>query len=214
MTLATTLREKVDSSGISLRELARQSGLSKSYIDALLAGTRSRVSLEKAQSLARVLGISVEELTGRPQRFDNVMDLLEELRRRCESLGMMEVPVRGYVPCQGEPREQTGTVVVPKSLVGGAGEGGRVFALECCDPLADERIEIGDFVVVDPSNDDIDDLAHVYALYALGETCLRRAWRSGAHVLIAPHLQEQGSIPSDSVKVLGRVVLSGRWRRV
>lgn len=211
MTLADTLRTQMQSRGVSIRELARLSGVSKSYVDALLAGTRRRVSLDKAEALARALDISVETLTGKPQpHYDTVIDLLQELTRRCESLGMEEVPVRGSVPCQGEPREQTGTTVIPKNMLDG--EGGRVFALKCNEAMREERIDAGDDAIVDPGHD-VTDVAQLYVLFVDGETVIRRTWRTGACLQVSPPVNGKESIPTADVKVLGRVVLTGRWQR-
>lgn len=211
MTLADTLRTQMQSRGVSIRELARLSGVSKSYVDALLAGTRRRVSLDKAEALAKALDVSVETLTGKTQpHYSTVIDLLQELTRRCESLGMEEVPVRGGVPCQGEPREQTGTTVIPKSML--EGEGGRVFALKCNEAMREERIDAGDDAVVDPGHD-VTDVAQLYVLFMGGETVMRRAWKTGTYVQVAPPVNGRDSIPAADVKVLGRVVLTGRWQR-
>lgn len=62
MAVGTVLKAAREQRGWSQRELARQSGVSVSYISMLERGERNRVSADILQQIARVLGLTIDAL--------------------------------------------------------------------------------------------------------------------------------------------------------
>ncbi|QUH25357.1 helix-turn-helix transcriptional regulator [Serpentinicella alkaliphila] len=57
------MRELRNMKGYTTREVSKLTHISKSYIEELERGTKANPSLHKVVSIARVLGIKVDELT-------------------------------------------------------------------------------------------------------------------------------------------------------
>lgn len=204
-----TLRAWRKRRGMSLDDLARASGVSKNYIQGFETGRKLNPSLKVVQALASALGVPVSTFTGEQALpVASVADALRELAERCRLLETTSVPLRGTV---GEVREHIVEYVeVPAARIK---EGSSdVYALEVTHPLEDEGIDAGDIVVLVPE-DAVNEGGGLYVVRIQGEQTLRRAWRVGSHVHIRPGLAGTTVFPAEAVRVVGRVVLGGRWRQ-
>lgn len=202
MELSERLRNYVDASGLPVVEVVRRSGVSKSYVEALLCGSRKRISVDKAKALAGALGVKLNELVNDEEPPATTAELVEELHRRMLASSMVDVPVRGCVPCYGETREQTGVMPIPKQLKGGRE---RVFVTEVGGIVEGERFQVGDRLVVDPG-EDIGETGGVFVVFVEGQTVVRRAWRDGGDIHVRPDIGAAGVFPIGNVKVVGRVL--------
>jgi len=212
--LSVVLKRLLHERNLSQRELARRTGVSTSYIAALLGGTRRRISMDKALPIARELNVSVETLTGvESPAYPSVSEMLDELKRRCEALDLVQVRVIGVVPSTAEVRGQyTPTQIeLPRSKI--REEGGSVFALEVAEALSEEGIDIGDYVVVAPDVP-VDESGKMFVIEVEGSWTLARVRRAGSYLHVRPQVGGESSYPETSVTVIGRAVLGGRWREL
>ena len=195
--------------GMSLDDLARASGVSKNYIQGFETGRKLNPSMKIVEALAAALGVKVATLRGEQSLpIASLAETLRELSERCRMMETTSVPLRGTV---GEVREHTAEYVeVPMARVK---EGSSdVYALEVTEPLKDEGIDAGDYVVIAPENT-VTEGGGVYVVKIGAEQMLRRAWRVGSHVHVRPEVSGATVLPDAAVTVVGRVVLGGRWRQ-
>jgi len=205
----STLREWRERRSMSLDTLARASGVSKNYLQGLETGRKRHPSMGIVQAIARALGVPVATFAaGEPLPVASLADTLRELSDRCRALETTQVPLRGTVP--GEVREHTGEYVeVPLARLEGSGD---VYALEVTEPLTEEGLDSGDYVVVTASTV-VTEGGGVYIVKIGGANVMRRAWRVGSQVHVRPGVDGESVFASDAVSVLGRVILGGRWRQ-
>lgn len=194
---------------MSLDELARASGVSKNYIQGFETERKLNPSMKIVEQLSAALGVPVSTFTGElGMPAGSLAEALRELSERCRMMEMTSVPLRGTV---GEVREHTAEYVeVPMARVK---EGSRdVYALEVTEPLGDEGIDAGDYVVIAPENTVMEG-GGLYLIKVGDEQTLRRAWRVSSHVHIRPGIKGTTVFQDETVTVVGRVVLGGRWRQ-
>jgi len=205
-TFAERLRELRKRRGLSQRGLASKAGLHENYIARLERGERENPSSATIEAIAAALGVGVNHFYP-DEAPPTLSDMLRDLSERCRMMETAHVPVRGTVP--GEVREHTADYVeVPRV---GIEEGIGVYALEVTEPLADEGIDVGDYVVIQPDAT-IGENAAVFVITVAGHNHLRRAWRVGSHVHVRPGVGGETTFQEAGLTVLGRVVLGGRWR--
>ncbi|MHB1357003.1 MAG: helix-turn-helix transcriptional regulator [Anaerolineae bacterium] len=78
MSLSERLRSQLGMRGVGAGWLALRTGISRRYINALIAGDRISPSLEMAASIAQALGVSLEWLAGLPPRTAGTLQPDEE----------------------------------------------------------------------------------------------------------------------------------------
>jgi len=202
------LRDWRQRRGLSQEELAARAGISKSYVQGLEGGWRSRPSMSIVERLAAALNIPVTEFQNVKQPVPALSDTLRALAERCTLLETVEVPVRGTVPgeVRGQPVEY---IAIPRRRIQ---EGmGDVYALEVTEAMPEEGIDIGDYVIVVPGAV-VGENGGVFVLGMSDGLVLRRARSVGTHLHVQPEIEGRTVFPAGSIEVIGRVVLGGRWR--
>jgi len=217
-TLGDNLRTIREAKGWSRSRLSQESGIGEGNIEGIELGHRGkRPSVDVVMSLARALNVKPWELW--PELEDlaptevSTLDMIEELRRRCEALDLVPVRVVGVVPSTAEVRGQyTPTQIeLPRSRL--REEGGNVFALEVAEALSEEGIDIGDYVVVAPEVP-VDERGNVFVIEVKDTWHLARVRKAGSYLHVSPTIAGVSCYPETSVTVVGRAVLGGRWREL
>lgn len=190
------LRQVREAKGYSRDKLAVASGVSSGNIEAIERGDRGkRLTMGVVIALSKALGVEP-------------WDIWEELGGLAPT---MRIPVYGMVPARGgEVREPVPEYIeVPRVRV--REETRKVYALEVTEPLADEGLDAGDYVLVGEDTS-VREEGGVYVLRVSDWTVVRRAWRVGSQVNVRPAVGGVSILRASDIEVVGRVILGGRWR--
>lgn len=190
------LRKIREEKGYSRDRLAVASGVSSGNIEAIERGDRGkRLTMGVVIALSKALGVEPWDIW---EEFDG----LAPTRR---------IPVYGVVPARGGEVREPGPEYIEVPRVRVREESRKVYALEVMEPLADEGIDAGDYVLV---GDDtvVGEEGGVYVLRVADWTVVRRAWRVGSQVNVRPAVNGASILRASDIEVVGRVILGGRWR--
>lgn len=193
---SSNLRKLREARGFSRERLSAASGVSAGNIEALERGDRGkRLTLGVVMQLSRALGVDPWEI------WPELEDMAPTVT----------IEVRGAVPMRsGEVREPSPEYIeVPRVRV--REENRKVYALEVTEPLSDEGLDAGDYVLIGEDTTVGED-GGVYVLRVGCWTVVRRAWRVGSQVNVRPAIDGASVMRSSDVDVIGRVILGGRWR--
>ncbi|AQU06080.1 helix-turn-helix domain-containing protein [Dehalococcoides mccartyi] len=207
--------------GLSQRQLAIKAELDPSYISIVESGKRSNITVDVAQRLARILGVSIEELTGEsnisaPSKLSSVLnDLKEQINRleNSEQFEVLEVQIMGVIPAgilSVEEETDLGSVHVTRDMIGGKID--RVFALRVNgESLSGDDIHSGDAVVVDPDAPLVD--GKIYAVRIENEVCARHVYKENGYIRLESSNGEFKRIEATGVEIMGRIVASVKQLR-
>jgi len=140
-------------------------------------------------------------------------DMIREIERYYESIGIVELPIRGTVP--GPPFSNSKRVVkyypVSKARLAGA-EPDTLYAMVVSGECFEENnIYDGDVIIVEEIAGFED--GKLYIVKYDNELGIQHIYWSGDKIaLVSPDGKRQEFNASD-VEILGRVILSGRWTR-
>ena len=67
--LGVRLRRARQREALTIRELAREAGIDAGWISRIETGERANLSFAAARAIADVLGVSLDELAGRPRKY-------------------------------------------------------------------------------------------------------------------------------------------------
>ncbi len=203
--------------GLSQRKLASLSGIDRGYINQLEAGRGGSISLRLARALAGALAV-------RPEIFLNSENIeypahrpleaiLAEAQQRYELLEIVELPIRGTIPAgypSSEEENIDGYVSIPKEELGAVKKG--IYALKVNgDSLQGDGIYSGDLVIVEP-NPEISD-GKIYAIRLENEVVARHLYQEDNKVKLASSNGSYQVMEVNQVEILGRIILSGRWKK-
>jgi len=226
-TLGEIIRDARIKSGMSQRKLAEISGISRPLINLLEAGKRMNTSINTVTSLANALHIPAQEIMGIEHRefrmgemvgsrIQTVLaDIAREARERYDALDLVELPVHGTVPA-GIPfpaeQEQGEFIEVPRRELNSIAPQG-LYALKVGgDSLRGDEIYSGDLIIVNPGDTAILD-GKIYIVRLGNEVCARHIFKQDGYLKLVSSDNISNEIKADEVEVLGRVILSGRWKR-
>lgn len=198
--------------GSLVKELRLQLGLTQSGFAKLIGVSRGRISqIEQSEHnvvKAEVFARMVEVLKTKPHILLNQpapMDIPEE--------EVVYVPIIGFVPC-GIPfpcdENRDGYYPVCKSMLRGSMEN-NLFALRASgNSLIGDEIIDGDYLVVDKEATFIN--GKIYILLFEENVVARHCYIEDDHMKLISSNGEYQDIIAEDVKVLGRVILSGKWQ--
>jgi len=206
-------------------QLAMKTGLTRGHISVIEMRGKIRPRIDtmlklvqpfsptEQQELYEVVGYEPPDF-GRSKTFPaSFADMLREMELYYESLGIVELPIRGTVP--GEPfsiRERAVKYYpISKARLGGS-EPDTLYALivsgECFEV---NNIYDGDVVIVEEIVGFED--GKMYIVKQDNELVIQRVYWIGDKIaLVSPDGERQEFNASD-VEIMGRVILSGRWTR-
>jgi len=200
--------------GLSRRRLAREAGVSDGYLALIVHGQRSGPGYTIAVKLARILKMRPEEVMGITESTPNgrgrpLSRVLEELGQLADGLESIEIPVVGSMP--GLYTNATLDTVVPcRKYLSLASIGNRaaLFALKVHgDWLRPEGICDGDLVIAERGRKL--EQGKLYIAIRDGMTTAVKAEQSDDGLTLSA--LDRG--PTSDLEVLGRIILSGHWRR-
>lgn len=223
MDLGTKVRQLRKEMGWTQQKLADKAGVGHAYISRLERDGLKNPSADILLRLARTLKVDINHLyeaagyirKKRRMRNDGRRPLeaiLREAQRRCELLETIEVPIKGKVPAPyPEPKEEAyyGYVLIPRELL--AMTKGKVFARQVDSScLTDDGIYPQDYIIVDPDAPFVD--GQIYLVQLPKGLAAGYVYIAGDKLRVTSASGEVQEIDIIQAKLLGRVVLAGRWR--
>lgn len=214
-TIGQVLKQLRETSGLSQRKLASISGVSRETINLLENDKRLGVSLKSAEALAHVFGVNASVFFTGIQPARSIDVILAEAQQAIGRMELVDIPLRGSVPA-GFPlavSEQQGEYVsIPRQLLN-ATPPEKVFALEISgDSLEGDGIYTGDTAIVDQAAVDIID-GKIYIVRIDTEVCARHVFKKNDHLRLKSSNGDYEDILARDVEILGRVILTGRWKK-
>jgi SOS-response transcriptional repressor LexA len=213
------LKELREQSGLSQNRLADNSGISREYINQVESGKRkAKPSMETVIALSEALGVDPSAFysTG-PARMNTkpLSTLWHEFQERYEGLEVIEVPIRGSIPAGTPfPKEQAddGTTEIPRIALGGVKNVEKLFAVRVeGHSLEGDDITDQDLAVVDPEAEFVD--GKIYAVRLGSEVAARHVFREDGRVRLVSSSGKFQEITVQDLDILGRVILSGHWKK-
>jgi len=207
--------------GISPEKLGKMIDMSGIYIRRLEKEEKRTITLTTATKLARGLGVPVAALLDEADLPPVVTIekplkmLLHEAQQKYEAMELVEIPVRGIVPA-GYPypsEQESGEFIeVPRQELGGNAPQG-LYALKISgDSLQGDEIYSGDYAVVLKEAGKIID-GKIY-IVRLGNECVaRHVFKLDESLRLVASNGEFKEMLAAEVEILGRVILTGRWKR-
>lgn len=215
--LGKLLKKERLKKGLSQRQLSIMSGVSRAYINLLEGGYRGgRTSVDIITALARGLNIDIQELINVEQgKIRSFADIISEAKEYYDALELIELPIRGSVPA-GIPfpnEEETGEFIeVPRQALSGFASQ-NLYALKISGhSLQGDGIYSGDSVVVNPDDTAIQD-GKIYIIRLDNEVCARHVFKQNDYLRLVSSDNISQEIKASEVEILGRILLSGRWKQ-
>jgi len=203
---------------LSQQELAILIGRNYSYISRLEKGQYKLTSPETITNLARVFKIKEEVLFNaiigkRKVSAVSAPSNPESLLRELNALVCVQIPVRGSVPA-GYPafREETieEYISITKEDVGMKARG--LYALRVDgDSLEGDNIYDGDLVIIEP-HPELEN-GKIYIVRLGDEVLVRHVYKEENKLRLVSSNSHYEDINLKGCEILGRVILSGKWRR-
>jgi repressor LexA len=223
MDVAKKLRALREARGLSREKLGRMADVSGSYLGRLESGERKRMGLEVAAKIAEALEIDIHEFfevepvardSGyRVDRGPRRQPLREVAQTEYGSPSVVMIPIRGSVPgsLPLQDKEQAeGYVTMTAEQLGRATQ--KAYALRVLgNSLLGDGIYPNDLVVIDPAAKVIN--GRVYVLRLDKEIVARHVYREEGELRLIATDGSYDVLGADQAEILGRVVLSGGWRR-
>lgn len=94
MELAERIKKRMDEKGLTLADLARETGVAKGYLWEILGGQAKKPSANTLYEIARVLGTSVGDLLGREPSEKSHVQIPESLKEFVDEEKVPEEDVR------------------------------------------------------------------------------------------------------------------------
>lgn len=206
--------------GLTQAQLAEKIGMSRSNIASFESGVIKKMSYDFMENIAVAFDISMEELSQKlgndpePSMGTGVRYLLSEIQERVNLMDTVEIPILGGVPA-GNPslseEAKEGYVIVPKSELGAKAVGG-MFALNVKgESLSGDDIADGDFVIVEPGTEILDGKIYICGLE--NEVVARHVYKEADKLVLVSSNSHYSKLKPDEIKIMGRVILSGRWNK-
>jgi SOS-response transcriptional repressor LexA len=225
-TMVETFGEKLKrlrlAAGLTQARLAELSGVERSYITLLETSQRKgRISMATAVRLATALEVEPGEffegaLTDMaPAPPKSISSLWHEFQERYEALEVVEIPVRGVIPA-GTPfpndEVNEGPIEIPRDALGGVKNVDKLYAVKVAGhSLAGDDISDGDWAIVDPDSVFMD--GKIYAVRIGSEVVARHVFKDDGHVRLVSSDGVSQEIKARELDILGRVILSGHWKK-
>lgn len=211
-TFGERLKRLRETRRLSKYRLAKDSGINETYIYQLEADVVTHPRSDTLMALARQLNVSLEELAGgEPLAERPLRVLFEEVSRRYDAIGLLELPIKTTVPSSYpySPSGQ-GYIQIPRSEVTGVSDMDKLYALKVMgDGLAGDGINSGDFLVVEPTTNVIDGKLYIVRLGE--EVCARHVYKHNKeHLRLVASNGEAQEVQASDVEIQGRVVLLSR----
>lgn len=222
MTFGSTVKQYREIRGLSQAELAKIAGYSSSFISRIEDDQYKHTSPDTIISIARALKIKPEELYRaagiiKDKKADYEIPQMtpSELISELQSSMPFIVPIRGSIPA-GIPavreEEVEGYVAIHRDEIGGALKK-NLYALRVSgDSLEGDNICNGDLIVIDPDSTIIE--GKIYVVRLGNEMVARHIHNLKTKLRLSSSNSHYKDIDADDVEIMGRVILTGNWRKV
>lgn len=210
------IRQAREELKMSQEDLGRMYGCSDAHISRIENG-RVNIGIGDVERFAVVLGKNRDWLLSSnleaPKR--PIEAIISEFQRATEQLEMVEIPQRGAVPA-GRPATEDevveGYIKIPRVELNGVANVKSLYALRVSgDSLEGDEIYTGDMLVIEPTVEILD--GRIYVVRMGNEVCARHVFKQNDHLRLVSSNGNYQDIKATEVEILGRVVLSGRWKK-
>ena len=200
--------------------LAKRAGISRAYIQLIERDKRGgNISVANLRALAEALEVDVNTLLDAESppvpKAAHLDTMLREIKERYDALQLVEIPIRGAVPAGypfPEEESREGFIEIPQGQLGAAARKTGLFALRVSGhSLSGDGINDGDIVVVEPDPDCVN--GRIYAVRLGSEVLARHVHWLKDKVKFTAANGEYRELEAKEVEILGRIILSGRWRK-
>ena len=202
--------------GLSQKELGKLYGTSDVSISEIERGI-TNIDVASLERLSSILGKPFEwflsdgvEVAIRPLEV-----ILTEAQNRYGQLGIIELPVRGAVPGDYnvilEERIE-GYLPISKLVIRVVNRGTKDMYLLRVedDTLSEDRIYMGDVLVIDPHYNKFAD-NKIYVVKVGTQVIARHLCEKGGIIQVVPSTEGDEPLQVSRADILGRVVISGQW---
>jgi repressor LexA len=218
MTIGERIRMLRVKKGISPEKLGLLSDVSGQYIRKLELGFRKSITIATAQKLAKGLDIPVSDLLDAGESevpvSKSLKDVLEEARLALDRLDITEVPLRGTVPAgyaEIVENESGEYIEIPRQALDSKSPE-KLYALRISgNSLVGDNIYAGDIVVIEPTSEIID--GKIYIVRLENQCVARHVYKLNGRIKLVSSNGDYKEIRATDVEILGRVILSGRWKK-
>jgi|GEM_PF-884106 len=202
---------------LSQEELGKLYGASGVTISEIERGI-SNIDIASLEQLARVLGKPLEWFLSDKVEvpFRPIEAIMAEAQEALKRTGIIELPVRGTVPC-GRPfveeEKVEGYIPMARSLLGAAANKNPYVLNVSGESLAGDGIHDGQQVVVEPNPEFVN--GKIYIIRIEGECVAKHVYWSNGQVKMTSTNKEfpEMTADRDKVEILGRVILFGKWEK-
>jgi len=206
--------------GLTQGELSRKSGIGRSHLSRIELGHFQSHKQNDLASLARGLDMSSTKLSSiiysetTENKTTTLSSLLSEAKELSEKLQILEIPIRGHIPA-GLPANMDktlGYLSIPTEQLDEGINRDNLFALRVDgESLIGDSIYNEDFLLVSPTK--IIDDGKIYIIRMGDELVARHVVGFGNKYRLTSSNCEFAEIEVDDMEILGRLVLSGRWKK-
>jgi repressor LexA len=218
MTIGERIRMLRVKKGISPEKLGLLSDVSGQYIRKLELGFRKSITIATAQKLAKGLDIPVSDLLDAGESevpvSKSLKDVLEEARLALDRLDITEVPLRGTVPAgyaEIVENESGEYIEIPRQALDSKSPE-KLYALKISgNSLVGDNIYADDIVVIEPTSEIID--GKIYIVRLENQCVARHVYKLNGRIRLVSSNGDYKEIQATDVEILGRVILSGRWKK-
>jgi repressor LexA len=214
-TVGERIARILEERGLSQRELARMSGVDRPYINQIIHGKPKNMGLPIARKIAKALDMSVSELVGEGsdelEQYKTIAKQMAEVYQYAADV--VKIPLRGAVPA-GYPEFQEeaneGFWPIPSNELPAGSKG--LYALKVSgNSLIGDEIKDGDILIIQPTQDIVE--GKIYVLRLGNEVVARHVYRQNGELKLVSTNHDYQIIKADEAEVLGRVILSDRWKK-
>ena len=210
-------KSKREGKNFTKYRLSKLTGLNEAYVGQLVAGNIKDPRRDTLESLAKALDVPVSVFFGEAGRnaVENIplTQLVREINARYEEMELIEIPIKGTIP-GAYPWvivQDVKTVKIVKGMVDQkAKDVSKLYALEVTDnSLQNEGIYAGYTVIIEPEREVIS--GKLYIVQLANQASGRKVTRDG-DALILSSSDGNVELRADDAEILGRIILSGRWK--
>lgn len=202
-------REEMNLTQDELGKFFKCSGVNISRIERGLIG----IEIEDLERLANILGKPLQwfflddvDIPQRPLEL-----ILREAQERYNVLNTVEIPLYGILPAQHLNKIAQDFIHIPRSQFDVVLNKGTYALKVVGDSLKGVDIHSGDFIIVDPDPAEINGKL---CIVQIGDTIVGRLIQTnGDKIKLTSMNGTQETTEEESPRILGRIILSGGWRR-
>lgn len=215
--IGSRIKQAREEIGLSQAELGKILGWSDANISRIEKGITG-ITIPDLERVAGILNKPVSWFLGNktPVPSRPLEAIMAEAQEAMKRTGVVELPVRGTVPCGHafvEEEKVEGYIPIARSLLGAAANKNPYVLNVSGESLAGDGIHSGQQIVVEPNPEFIN--GRIYIVRIDDECAAKHVyWENGTVKLVSSNKDyPETTADRDKVQILGRVILFGKWEK-